>query len=707
MRQYNSRPPPSSQPLSVNTITGAGACTACHRRMTKCATERPRCEECQKRNTCCIYEDTAVSASSPHIPATKRKHDQLQAQFSAYEELYNLLQTRPDNVATEIFRRIRQGADVQSILRHVQDGDLLLQISLLPDTQYRSGVPLHADLKPLYRHANNPYLDSVLYRSTLGSSPSVGQHTVVRDKITSDRESVYHTPYYDAQIIDARLNSATLKISNWTSISSDEKFLRKLLETYFLFEYPFYPFFHKDIFLDDMIAGRHDFCSSLLVNTILASACHGLGAIKNRSEFWNPRNYGYQFLAEAKRLWELEQGKAEHALTTIQTAPILGITYFVSGLDKIGWSFWTQAVAMAENLDWLSVPESSLSQREKTVRTITVWGIFAQQATSCFYFVKPPLVNEPPKAALPDRGTAPAFFGEIWIKYPHAQTLFPLHLGHTFLALAELRKLMNDIGREALSNQRTHAEISLDRASTFHAQLRAWYQGLPEALGPERIVLPPHLLVHMQYHNLMTMTFSPLIAVETAFNPPDSSTSLLDYINYSPAQTVAYSKTCLETLLHMFYQLHGFESYYAFLLQILIQLGFDAVEKLWSTSSSTSTAATTTTTTTTGDQDKLVDNEDIKAVRSTLMLCAKGLRDQGRNFYLSEVVFRVLKDKMREEDVALLRDWARIGDEEERDRLWREHVHGEWPVNVVGITQDPEGLRLDNLVRGFSPPHCP
>lgn len=40
----------------------------------------------------------------------------------------------------------------------------------------------------------------------------------------------------------------------------------------FMFEYPFHPFFQKDLFIDDMLNGRRRFCSPLLVNAVLAAA---------------------------------------------------------------------------------------------------------------------------------------------------------------------------------------------------------------------------------------------------------------------------------------------------------------------------------------------------------------------------------------------------------------------------------------------------
>ncbi|CAN9474356.1 unnamed protein product [Alternaria alternata] len=72
----------------------------------------------------------------------------------------------------------------------------------------------------------------------------------------------------------------------------------------------------------------------------------------------------------------------------------------------------------------------------------------------------------------------------------------------------------------------------------------------------------------------------------------------------------------------------------------------------------------------------------MKATRATLILCATGLRDQGRNFFLSELVFRILQDKMNPVDLKLLKDWARIKGEDKREKSMLEHVHSEYPVNV-------------------------
>jgi hypothetical protein len=185
----------------------------------------------------------------------------------------------------------------------------------------------------------------------------------------------------------------------------------------------------------------------------------------------------------------------------------------------------------------------------------------------------------------------------------------------------------------------------------------------------------------MQFHNLVTMTFQPFLQSETSFNRPNDRDAFQKHSGFSPAKLFAASKASLQTLVHMFYHRHGFEAYYIFLLQVLVQLGFDALERLR-----------------TPEAQQEHFPAVMKATRATLILCAKGLRDQGRNFFLSELVFRILRDKMNPVDVKLLKDWAHIKDEEKREHSMMEHVHGEYPVNVEGISSDPTDHRLSSLL---------
>lgn len=186
----------------------------------------------------------------------------------------------------------------------------------------------------------------------------------------------------------------------------------------------------------------------------------------------------------------------------------------------------------------------------------------------------------------------------------------------------------------------------------------------------------------MQFHNLVTMTFQPFLEKEKSLNWPNNSGAFQKYTGFSPARLYAASKASLQTLLHMFFHRHGFEAYYIFLLQVLVQLGFDSIERLR-----------------TPEAQQEHFPAIMKATRATLILCAKGLRDQGHNFFLSELVFRILRDKMNPVDVKVLKDWAHIKDEDDREKSMMEHVYGEYPVNVESITSDPTEQRLNRLLQ--------
>lgn len=62
-------------------------------------------------------------------------------------------------------------------------------------------------------------------------------------------------------------------VSNWTQVSEDQGFLAHLFTIWTEREYVYYHFLDREALLADMSCDRNDFCSELLVNTVLVSAC--------------------------------------------------------------------------------------------------------------------------------------------------------------------------------------------------------------------------------------------------------------------------------------------------------------------------------------------------------------------------------------------------------------------------------------------------
>lgn len=193
------------------------------------------------------------------------------------EEIFDLLRKLPDQDAKDVLQRIRSGIDPAIILNNIQNASLLIQMAVLPETRLRYELPLSPKM-PKSLTANNPYLDSLIYESvglSLEDKPTGFAGGIVPrsgDRPNSGQNpSPYLKPFHAAQVVEPQLSD--VKISSWTSVCNDDRLMRELLLVFLRCEYHFAAAFQKDLFLQDMAAGQHDFCSSLLVNIVLAYAC--------------------------------------------------------------------------------------------------------------------------------------------------------------------------------------------------------------------------------------------------------------------------------------------------------------------------------------------------------------------------------------------------------------------------------------------------
>ena len=61
----------------------------------------------------------------------------------------------------------------------------------------------------------------------------------------------------------------------WTNVTDDDELVSHLVSLYMTWDYPFYAFFDRTTFLENMEKGNlnSDFCSPFLVNALLANAC--------------------------------------------------------------------------------------------------------------------------------------------------------------------------------------------------------------------------------------------------------------------------------------------------------------------------------------------------------------------------------------------------------------------------------------------------
>ncbi|KAF5571266.1 C6 transcription factor [Fusarium phyllophilum] len=657
----------SQTPLPPKRKNVGTACLACKKRKVRCDGQEPRCAVCVKRGLLCEYSPTENQSNK----VIRRKLTDIEKRLHAHEELYSILQNRTEEESLSIIRRIKSGQDVRTVLRHLQDGDLLLQVALVPQTWHRYSFPFSPEMPHFLRRENNPYLNSRIYEMLKEDAAASSSN----DGLNAGRvghEAQYKAPYHAAKLIEPRIDS--LRPSQWTLVPASENLLRELLMMHFLHEYPTFTFFHKDYFLDDMAAGRENFCSSYLVNAVLAGACHAYTKAAHRTEFWNPQALQYQFLAEARRIRELEAHK--DSLTTIQAHLVTALTYNMNSMDEIGLSYIVQAISMGDRMKIFDTFPSTMDDKSKTARGLTAWALFNFQAIFSFHFFRPPLIKSRPKFPLLDPQDRAAWYPEIWIMYPLSQNPVSIQLGDHFKALSEFRSLINNIGGYAFLGLQAQRKLTLKESWNFYLTLKKWYNELPSSLSTRDAILPNQLLIHLHYFNVVINLLEPFVTVETQGLDPESVAR--DTANH----VVADAKMRFETVSRLYYLRHGFEAYDPLVLQFHILLGFMTLSTISS--------------------GKERSPEATKALQSTLVLALKGLRDQANASYLAVTTFRLLEGMVKQRDTRLLQGLADVVQEKESVKaLIASHVKSQFPINVVSMTEDPEQRRVGALVTAY------
>ncbi|WAO94306.1 Hypothetical protein NCS54_01188400 [Fusarium falciforme] len=192
---------------------------------------------------------------------------------------------------------------------------------------------------------------------------------------------------------------------------------------------------------------------------------------------------------------------------------------------------------------------------------------------------------------------------------------------------------MNEVGRRNFGSGKGRGPLSLHEVMGYRAKLLEWMQSLPASLSPGQIALPRHLKLHMHVYNLMMNLFEPSVGSDYGRN----------ILSPSPEEIVISSRACMESVVRLYYTRHSFEHLDTIMVTYLLFVGFNALKMLG-----------------------MANPQDHDAALSTAVLCAKGLCDQSRFYYIAEAIFMVLRDSMDPNAAHLLKDFAHTEDEEER-----------------------------------------
>ncbi|KAF4944570.1 hypothetical protein FSARC_14641 [Fusarium sarcochroum] len=640
------------------------ACESCRKRKIRCNGGRPRCAACVRTNSECIY----TPAAKDH--ELQRKFENLETERTAYQKLIDLLRSREHGEANLILDLLRQNTSVHDVLRQIEHGDMLCELSLVPETRYRYVFPYCQTLPAFLKSRDNPYLHSPIYEWAMNQEnrePSSGTEGPAQPS------AIFVKPYHAAEIIVPWIDS--VEPSRWTSVCSDNVLMRKILHAYFLHDYEWFTFMQKDYFFQDMAASRQRFCSSLLVNSLFALACYCYRELPLCLEFWNPHTLGYRFLAEARRLWEVEEAGPSDKLTTLQAGLYINVVYNLMGADSIGWRYTIRAVEIAHSLDLFNPLSRVKSRRSQHVRDFTAWSLFTWQSHCSHHFCKQPLITSPPSTPLPDPTEHPEWYGEIWLRYPHDPTVFPSNLGYFFKAKAEFLVILNEVALQVYDGPLQQPEVTARNLFMLRSRMQGWFNDLPECLTSTNIALPAHLKLHMHYYYVLINLYKPVAGIPPP-KPPELSER--DVASAHLGQD-DFLDACirLETLLRIYYLRHGFGRLDMLLLDYLVFLAFTNLRHLETSS----------------------DPAQVESLRSTVLLSAKGLQEQGHIYFLAMTMFQLLYRDMKPEEVGLFGRFVTMGQGDPQQEIPTDFIHSQWPIKVTGLDEQSENKLLDQLVK--------
>lgn len=257
-------------------------------------------------------------------------------------------------------------ADVHDLIQHIRK-DVPFDLQALADAWRKTlTLPPASPLEPQSLESELSMLLGKPAMTQTGESRYFGH--------TSNLSLVPEDDDYTAPV---KRSSSVERNPTWTTVTQDLAFVERLLDLYFRWSHSFYVVFSRECFYKDFRSGREKYCSSLLVNAILAYACHFSDEPAARTDPNNFRTAGDHFFEEARRL--LYENEAS-SLTTVQALCIMAMREPSAGRDSPGFAYMGRcmrmAIEMGLHLNNSAAPAMGLTPSEIEVRKVTFWGCF-------------------------------------------------------------------------------------------------------------------------------------------------------------------------------------------------------------------------------------------------------------------------------------------------------------------------------------------
>lgn len=204
--------------------------------------------------------------------------------------------------------------------------------------------------------------------------------------------------------------------------------------------------------------------------------------------------------------------------------------------------------------------------------------------------------------------------------------------------------------------------VRRDRLSRTHLP-----SGVSRCVIPGFTLLTPTLLCSMHYHHLLLTIFEALLHNDAT--PKDLITEA--------EKTTAEAHRNLQTLIHVSYLRHGYESMDLFTVVPLMLTVWECIEAI---------------------NETPPGSTSVETLRSTLLLAAKGLHDQQHTHYLAKALYSVISGRLPSAEAALLQQTIGASNVEEalEEEDMKPPIRCRWPGSVVKKKQEMNSYIFSN-----------
>ena len=503
-------PAPAPAPAKKKTRRGADpanqkrrcvstACIACRKRKSKCDGALPSCAACSSvYGTECVYDP---NSDHRRKGVYREKVDSMKAQNSTLQILVEAILNASEEDVPAIVKQIRTCDSLDTVAEAILKQDFAVEHDddeNQLDDEYTTDQPIEGE-RELARKMGELRIENGSVRFIGGTS-----HLIY----LGDPSDAPQEPEWESSL------SHEEPLTSWSEVTKDPQLVIHLINMYFNWHYAYFTTLSKSLFYRDFLQGkprsqpnRTVYCSSLLVNAMLALGCHFTSLPSAFAVPGDSRTKGDHFFAEAKRLIVENDEYEKPRLTTVQALALMSVREAGCGREAKGWVYSGMSFRMAQdmglNLDdgGIATDKDTMNEQEIDARRITFWGCFLFDKCWSNYLGRLPQLprssyNVPKYDVFPDEDA------ELWSPYTDSgfdeTAKQPARTRASGLQLSKLCEISSDmllffyhpnhLGRSS------GKAVELKKLSELHRRLEDWRNDLPKEFEPKETQLPSVIL---------------------------------------------------------------------------------------------------------------------------------------------------------------------------------------------------------------------